>query len=354
MANPAANPTGFLDALTATTVQDILPTVADNVYRSDVLFAMLRENNLRTWQGRQINENFLYNVENGGFYATGSTFDITQKQVNTAGAWLPKNLYTNVTLNLEMTEVYNMGPQAVVSIADTRMQNAALTSAARLAIALYQGGQAGNGRELALNGMPEILNDGVTAGYDGQIYANYGTVPRNGTIGRALNSPMTVADSGFASNISGPIILPTLNGLLNSVMIGTSYADVAITTNLGMTYISNKMQPFQRTETQDAKLGFNSVVYKQTRFFASQYAPGTVVPERGTELGFPTGLTGETLWLLASKDFRLYEAAGLFGLQFTGWKVAQDNNSIAGQQLFAGNVINISPRQSRYAFNITG
>ena len=90
MANPSASPSGFLDALTATTVQDILPTVADNVYRSDVLFAMLRENNLRTWSGRQINENFLYDVENGGFYGTGDTFNITQKQVNTAGSWLPE------------------------------------------------------------------------------------------------------------------------------------------------------------------------------------------------------------------------------------------------------------------------
>lgn len=352
MANPAASPSGFLDALTATTVQDILPTVADNVYRSDVLFAMLRENNLRTWSGRQINENFLYDVENGGFYGTGDTFDITQKQVNTAGAWLPKNLYTNVTLNLEMTEVYNMGAQAVVSIADTRMQNAALTSAARLAIALYRGGQ--GSRVLALNGMPEILNDGITAGYDSETYTTYGTVTRNGTIGTALNSPMTVADSGVDSNISGPILIPTLDRLYNSVQIGTSFADVMITTNLGMSYISNKFQPLQRTETQDGRFGFNSLVYKQARVFQSQYAPGTIVPEKGASLGFPTGLTGETLWLLKSKDFQFYEASGLFGLQFTGWKVAQDNNSIAGQQLFAGNIINISPRQSRYAFNITG
>lgn len=352
MAQPAFEVSGFLDALTATTRRKILPTVADNLYRSDPLFAMLKQNNLRNWEGPQIQEAFLYQPVGGGFYAPGDSFTITQTQDLTAGNWQPKFLYSPVTITLEETEVFNTGAiEAAISIIDTKMQNASLTMAARLAIALYQGGQ--GSRVLALNGMEEILNDGSTAGFAGNTYANYGTVPRNGAIGSALNSPMTVAASGVAANVSGPITYPVLETAYNSVCIGSAYPDVIVTTNLGMSYIKKKFQPQQRFETQDAKLGFNSLVFNQSRIYQSQYAPGTVVPEFGATLGYPTGLSGETIWFLRSKDFQLYERNGLFGMGFTGFKVAQDNNTIAGQQLFAGNVINIQPRLSRYLYNVT-
>jgi hypothetical protein len=165
---------------------------------------------------------------------------------------------------------------------------------------------------------------------------------------------MTVASSGVAANVSGPILYPTLETAYNSVCIGSSYPDCIITTNLGMSYIKKKFQPQQRFETQDAKLGFNSLVFNQARIYQSQYAPGTVNPEFGSALGFPQSLSGETIWFLKSKDFQLMERSGLFGMGFTGFKVAQDNNTIAGQQLFAGNVINIQPRLSRYLYNVTG
>lgn len=353
MAQPSFEVSGFLDVLSATTRRKILPTVADNLYRSDPLFAMLHANNLRQWQGPQIQEAFIYQPAGGGFYAPGDSFTITQTQDLTAGNWQPKFMYTPVTITLEESEVFNTGnTEAAISIIDTKMQNASLTMAARLAIALYQGGQ--SARVTALNGLEEILNDGSTAGFAGNTYANYGTVPRNGTIATALNSPMTVAASGVAANIAGPILYPTMEVAYNSVCIGSSYPDVTLTTNLGMSYIKKKFQPQQRFETQDAKLGFNSLVFNQSRIYQSQYAPGTVVPEFGSTLGFPTGLTGETLWFLKSKDFQMYESHGLFGMGFTGFKVAQDNNTIAGQQLFAGNIINIQPRLSRYLYDIRG
>ena len=347
MAQPAFEVSGFLDALTATTRRKILPTVADNLYRSDPLFAMFKANNLKQWEGPQIQESFLYAPEGGDFYAPGATFNITQTQSLTAGNFQPKFLYVPVTVTLEETEVFNTGAtEAIVSIIDTKMQNASYTMAARLAIALYQGGQ--GSRILALNGMEEILNDGSNAGFAGNTYANYGTVPRNGTIATALNSPMT----GPTANVAGPVLYSTLERAYNSVCIGSSNPDVIVTTNLGMSYIKQKFQPQQRFETQDAKLGFNSLVFNQARIYQSQYAPGTVVPEFGAQLGFPTGLTGETIWFLNSKTFSLYERSGMFGMGFTGFKVAQDNNTISGQQLFAGNVTNIQPRLSRYLFNV--
>lgn len=349
MAQPAFLVSGFIDEINATTRRHIVPEMADGVFRNDPLLAMLRANNLEKYPGgMQISQNFLYAVLGGGAYTPGDSFPVTRRQIQTAGSWQPKHYYVPVTELLEVIQVYNKGPEAVFRIIDVDMQAAALTMSARLAIDLYQGGQ--STRVLKMNGLAEILNDGTNNSFDGSTYATYGTVTRSSVDG-ALKSLLTTP----TSNINGPITYKALEELYNSVCIGAEYPDCMITTNLGMSYIKQKFQPQWRTETQDGKLGFNSLVFNQAKIYQSQYAPGTVAPEAATDLGWTTVSAGETLFFLNSKTFKFWVSDDpLFGFGFTGFKVAQDNSVVSGQYFFAGNTTCVSPRYSRHAFGITG
>lgn len=348
MAQPAYEVSGFLSELTATTRRTIVPEVSDNVMVSDPFLAMLRAQHLETYPGgSQIQVPFLYAAEGGGAIAPGATLDIARRQTMTAGNWQPKEYYVPITEILEQLNVFNRPPAAVIKIIDTKMQGAALTMSARLAIASYLGGQ--STRALHLNGLAEILNDGSNASFDGTTYTEYGTVPRNGTIAAALNSPMT----GPTANINGPITQRIIETAINSVVVGNERPNTLITTNLGMSYIRLKYQPQWRTESVDPKVGLQNMIVSGAKLYQSQYAPGTVAPPDATNLGYST-ISGESLFVLNDRSFKLYISDDpLFGFGFTGFKVAQDSTVVSGQYFFEGNIINIQPRFSRVLWNFT-
>lgn len=344
--------TGFLDELNTSTQRFIVPGIIDNVFKNDPLLAYMKKNNLEKFPGgTQIQENLVYAaLPNGGAYADGDTSTIDIVQTETGATFLPKNYWVPVGISKNQAQVFNKGPEAVFRLVDARLQNAALTMSAILAIALYNDGQSA-GRTLQLNGLAEMLNDGSNNSWNGSTYTTYGTLTRNGTIGAALNSPMT----GPTSNVNGPITYKILEEAYNSVVIGDEYPNLMVTTNLGMSYIKEKFQPQWRVETQDPKIGFNGVKFNQAMLIQSQYAPGTVAPSDATKLGWTTVSAGESLFYLNTKYFRMYVTDDPeFGFGFTGFKPAQDTLVVAGQYLFTGNVTCQSPRLNKQLFAITG
>jgi hypothetical protein len=299
--------------------------------------------------GTSIQENFVYGTLKGGAYAPGDTFDITTRQTDTGATFMPKHYAINVSLFKEQIQIYNKGPEAVFSIVDSKMSNAALTMSATLAIDLYKEGQSAT-RALHINGLPEIINDGSNASYDGSAYTTYGGVTRSGTVGSALNSPMTSP----TASVSGPITYKLLEEGYNTICIGPEHPDLLVTTNLGLSFIKEKFQPQWRTETVDPKIGFSSVVFNGSRIMQSQYCPGTL-GVNDTNLGNYLDATGETLWMLNTKYFRFWVTDDPeFGFGFSGFKPAQDNTVVAGQYFFAGNVTCQAPRLQRGFFDITG
>jgi len=339
----------WLDELNTSTHIDIVPGVTDNVFLNDPVLAMFRSQRLEMFKGgSKIQENFLYAPMDGGAYAKGDSFSLDRRQTVTGGQFDPKFYHINVTEFKEDIQVFNKGSEALFKLVDVDMQNAALTMSAMLAVDLYQDGQ--GTRSLHMNGLAEILNDGVNNSWSGSTYTTYGQVTRNGTIGAALNSPMTLP----AANVAGPLSYKLLEEAWSSVVIGPEAPNMIATTNLGMSYIKEKFHPQLRIETQDPKIGFNSIMFNSSRIFASQYCPGT----RGTNdpvLGNYYTAAGEVLWMLNTKFFRFWVTDDTeFGFGFTGFKPAQDNTQVAGQYLFAGNMTCQSPRLSRHFFGITG
>ena len=340
----------WLDELNTSTKIHIVPGVTDNVFLNDPFLAMLRAQNLERFPGgTKIQENFLYATMLGGSYAKGSTFNLTRRQTTTGGDFMPKLYYVNISEFKEDIQIFNKGPEAVFRIVDVDMQNAALTMSAILAVAVFNEGISAT-RTLELNGLAEILNDGTNQSWTDATYPTYGGVSRNGTIGSALNSPMT----GPAANVNGVVSYKMLEEGYSSLMIGPEAPNMILTTNLGLSYIKEKFHPQLRIETQDPKIGFNSIVFNSARIYQSQYAPGT----RGQNdpvLGNWLDAGGETLWMLNTKFFRFWVTDDPeFGFGFTGFKPAQDNTQVAGQYLFAGNITGQSPRLSRHFYNITG
>lgn len=347
-----ANLTGFLDELNTSTQRHIVPGIVDNVFKNDPLLAYMKKNNVEKFPGgTQIQENLVYAaMPNGGAFADGSTFVMEIQQVETGATFFPKFYGVPVTISKSQIQVFNKGPEAVFRLVDSRLQNAALTMSAILAIALYNNGQ-DTTRTLELNGLAEMLNDGTNNSWNGSTYGSYGTLTRNGTIGAALNSPLT----GPTSNVAGPITYKLLEEAYNSVVIGDEYPNLIVTTNLGMSYIKEKFQPQWRVETQDPKIGFNGVKFNQAMVIQSQYAPGTVAPSESTKLGWTTVSAGETIFFLNTKYFRMYVTDDPeFGFGFTGFKPAQDSLIVGGQYLFSGNVTCQAPRMSKQLFAVTG
>lgn len=347
-----ANLTGFLDELNTSTHRHIVPGIIDNVFKNDPLLAYMKKNNLEKFTGgTQIQENFVYAaMPNGGAFADGSTFTMDIAQVETGATFFPKFYGVPVTISKNQVQVFNKGPEAVFRLVDSRLQNAALTMSAILAIALYNEGQTA-GRVLELNGVAEAVNDGTNNSWTGATYTTYGTLTRNGVIGAALNSPMTSP----TTTVSGPITYKILEEAYNGVVIGDEYPNLMVTTNLGMSYIKEKFQPQWRVETQDPKIGFNGVKFNQAMVIQSQYAPGTVAPSDATKLGWTTVSAGETIFYLNTKYWRMWVTDDPeFGFGFTGFKPAQDSLIVGGQYLFAGNVTCQAPRLQKQLCAITG
>lgn len=340
----------WLDELNTSTKIDIVPGVVDQVFKNDPLLAHLRANNIERFTGgTKIQENFTYAMLNGGSYSPGDSFDITTKQTDTGGQFDPKHYQVSVSLYKEQVQIFNKGVNAVFRLVDSKMQNAALTMSAILAVDLYNGGTAT--RAGKINGLPEALDDGSVAAWDGTTYTTYGGVTRGGTVGSALNSPMTSP----AASIAGPITYKILEESYNSVVIGSEHPDLIVTTNLGLSYIKEKFQPQWRTETQDPKTGINSIVFNAARVMQSQYCPGTKGLAADGALSNYYTAAGETLWLLNTKYIRFWVTDDPeFGFGFSGFKPAQDNSMVAGQYFYAGNLTVQAPRLMRHHYAITG
>jgi hypothetical protein len=313
----------------------------------------MKKNNLEKFTGgTQIQENLVYaSLPNGGAYADGQTASIAIVQTETGASFIPKNYWVPVAISKIQAQVFNKGPEAVFRLVDSRLQNAALTMSAILAIALYNQGQT-SPRVLELNGLAEMLNDGSNNSWTGAAYTTYGTLTRGGTIGSALNSPMTSP----TANVAGPITYKILEEGYNTVVIGDEFPNLMVTTNLGMSYIKEKFQPQWRVETQDPKIGFNGIKFNQAMVIQSQYAPGSLgVNDANLGNYLAPSSQGETLFYLNTKYFRMWVTDDPeFGFGFTGFKPAQDSLTVAGQYLFTGNVTCQAPRLSRQLYNITG
>ena len=353
-----------LDQITVSTKRYIrsTPKLIDNVFQNDPLLAYAKLNVREDFDGgRLIEENFYYNGLIGGPYLKGKEFDISEPQIEQGCQFNVKFFQVNVTLSKEDIQVINKGPNAAFKIIESRVNAAYMTIGAQLAIAQYLNGINAN-YTANLNGLPEALNDGSTASWDGNTYATYGTITRGGAVGTALNS--------VPVNVAGTIEYNSLEENYGACSYGTIEPNLVVTTPLGYSYIKEKFQTQQRfQDTQDPKIGFNGLKFNNATVLKSRYCPGTYISGAGDPIAvtFMKQMTGgavivyptvasETLWMInATKPFmNMYVSDDPeYGFGFTGFKPAQGNTKVAGQVLFAG-AMTYAPRYHKQLYGITG
>ena len=346
--------------------------LVDNIFNVSPFLAYMKSNLKEDFTGgRLIQENFLYDTLIGSFYAPGGTFNITQKQIEQAGQFVPKYAYTNISLYKEDIQVLNKGNETqIFDIVQSRTEVAMQNIGAQIALAAYNEGQgslAGYWNK-SLNGLAEALNDGSTASWNNQTYSTYGTITRGGTVGDALDS--------VPVNVGTAIDYPVLEEQYGNVTFGAIEPNLIVTTVLGYSYIKEKFQAQQRYEsTTDLKLGITGMKFNGATILKDRYCPGEYLNGSsgradvianafmdnlsgvaGTR--YPAlAASGETLWILnAKKPYMQFYVTDdpEFAFGFTGFKPAQDNTTIAGQILFAGNMTVPGPRYHKQLYGITG
>ena len=359
-----------LDQLNVATTKyiDRNPALRDAFFQDDPLLRFEKENLKKTYLGGTlVQEGFMYQGAPSGFIAKGQELDITEKQVEQACAFTPREIYANITLSLEDIKIFNKGPAAAFDLVKSRVTNAYMTLSANSAIAQYLNGIRAN-YTLLPNGLAEVCNDGTNASWDGATYATYGTITRGGQVGPALNS--------VPVNVNGTIEYNTLVENYSKVSFGTNKPNLIVTTPLGEAYVEERFQPQQRfNDATTAQFGFTGLKFKSAIILSSRYAPGSEISGNqsatqtaaaqanamlsastgGVVTAYPT-LTSETLWMLNARDpwLRLYVVDDpLFGGGFTGFKVAQGNFKVTGQIALAFN-ITAQPRYHKQLFGITG
>lgn len=336
-----------LDQLTASTRRLVRedPSLIDMVFQADPVLAYLRQNLREDYDGGyRIDEPFVFDGMNGGAFAKGAEFDITEKQVEQNLQFTIKEYYADVTLALEDVRLINTGRQRIFSLVKSRMSNAYMTLGAHIALSLYMNGQRAGFTNM-VNGLAELINDNSVVSWDNNTYSLYGTITRGGQVGTALNSSVV--------NVNGAITYNRLSTSYAAASYGSVTPNLGVTTPTGLVYIKNHFQPQQRFETVDPNIGFRGVQFEGATIIVSRYCPGTYLEgSNGTAdsvaVTFMTKSSGgvltrypatavassETLfWVNARKPYLNFYVSrdALFGFGFTGFKWAQGNLKVAGQ-----------------------
>ncbi len=312
------------DDLTSKTNKFIVPRMVDEVYKSSPLFTRLRTRNMERFEGGQtIRHPIMYAKLKGGAFTRGGSFDTSYVQTDTALEVLVKYYYVNVTL-YGVDNVLNRGAEAAMSLVESKMVNASARMADLLGVDLFLDGQGTNSTALQLDGLQASVDDGTN-------FVSYGGILRT-DIATGDNAGI----NSYYQNLT-TLTLGAVQTAYGSSWFGREHVDLIVSPQAIWDTLWNKIQPQQRfrEESSDvAKIGFQALRFNNSSVTVDQLCP----------TGFMFGLNTKFIqfWITTMPKYQ-------FG--FTGWKEAQNTDDVAGQYLFAGNLLNVGPR---FMFKIQG
>lgn len=375
-------PDPILDEINLTTLKEIYPRVIEDNFFLDTPFqAYLRARSMVPFGGGAFMQNvFLYAPMIGGSYAKGASFNISKRQTLAGTLFDPKYYEVSVPEYKEDIQVLNKGPLAVFSLIDIDLRNALNTISAIIAVAMSLHGQ-GTGTNIVgnrpndINGWIEALNDGITPGWDGSIFASYGTQPRNGIISNKLNSVPVWC--GTSAGATAPISYQIMEELYQIASIGREEPDLIVGNKAVYAFIKERIQPQQRfAQERDPYFGVSGMRMNSAMILKDDYFPSLKFGQNDPDIGnwltgtftspatvgtgsnMPTATlltVGEVLayfntrkWLFRISDDPEY------GFGFSGFVPAQDNTKVVGQEKAAVNLECTGPRYNIQAFGIGG
>ena len=369
--------------LNATTLFEIYPRVVEDEYFLAAPFlAYLRDHCLVPFTGGTFMQAmFRYAPLIGGFYAPGADFNITKRQTISAMQFDPRYSYVSIPEYKEEIQVENKGELAVASLLDADMQNGVDTINEIYAVAIHQSGQ--GARILAVNGLAEAVNDGITPSWDGNIYANYGLIARNGAVGSVLNSIPLFC--GTAAGAAGVASYATYEEAYQDACVGKKEPNLIDGNKAVTAYAKEKLQVQQRFQQErDPVWGVMGFRFNNAMWLKDDYSPslkygqanraggqsfltgtfvspgttangGTASPASNLPVPGTVVTVGEVVWMLNTFDwlFRITDNEE-FGFGFSGFVPAQDNTRVVGQIKAMANLECMSPRTQKQLYGIAG
>jgi hypothetical protein len=308
------------DDITGKVNKHIVPRLVDNVYKSSPVFTRLRTRNAERFEGgTSIRHPIAFAELNGGAFTRGGTFNISYVQTDTALEVVPKYYYVNITL-FGTDNVLARGPDAAMNYVESKMVNASGKMAKLLGTDLFLDGTGVYSPAINLDGMQQALDNGI-------LFPTYGGITR---------TDMGIAPGTNNAGINAYVnALPTFDMIAmqlayGSAWFGNEHVDLIVTTQLIWNLIWNKIMPQQRylEESSDvAKIGFQSLRWNGASITVDQYCPAGLI--------FGLNTKYIQFWISTLPKYQ-------FG--FTGFKEAQNTDDVAGQYLFAGNLLFPAPR----------
>jgi hypothetical protein len=295
-------PDPIYDEINLITLKEIYPkTVEDNFFLNTPFLAYMRDHCLVPFGGGAFMQNvFLYAPLIGGFYAKGDNFNLAKRQTLAGTQFDPKYVEVNITEYKEDIQVIQKGAHAVFKLIDIDLENAMKTISAIVAIAIQNHGQAAGAnivgaRANAINGWIEALNDGTLFSWDGSIFANYGTAPRNGVVGAALNS--TPQWCGNADGSSAPITYQVLEETYQDASIGPEEPNLGVMNKAVFAFIKERIQPQQRfAQERDPIYGATGFRMNNAMMLKDDYFPSLKYGKNDPDLGnYLTGTIASNL-----------------------------------------------------------
>lgn len=315
--------------VSAVTVNYISDDMVDNYFKVSPVFVKVWKGGkmARPFEGGlQIQQPFQYAPLKAGPFATGSVFDISYIETQTAMFFNVKFYYSNITLQRTQFPL-NRGPEAVMNFIEPKMVNSEQALAQALIQDFYRDGQGTVSSQIAL--------DGILAGYDdGTNYPSYGGVTRS-----AVGVGASTGINGYFQNVNGPFSLQLLQLAYGQATFGTNQPDLISTTQPIYNSFWAKMLPIQRTYNTDPDLqgaGFKSFMFNGMAVVVDQYCPS----------GYIFGMNTDFLNAYVSED-------PLFAFGFTGFKELPNSIDMAGQNIFGGNIVVSAPRLGFILQNVT-
>jgi hypothetical protein len=353
--------------INAFTQQELVPRTTDVIFKQSPLFVrLMNRRTIKVDGGTQIQRPIQYAKLNGGFFSRGDSFNTAFVQTDTAFLVNWKHAYVNITL-YGTDDVLNRGRNAAFSQVESKFSNASMRMAEIIAKSMYQDGQQAVGATgttgsdpyfspaTSMDGLLAWIDDGNTASsYDAatdltKSFTSVGGITRTDLFATAPSfstaktpvSAVAGANSFVNRTMSSFALLDVQEGF-GSAWYGNEYPDLIVCSMGGFNKFWNAIQSLQRYNDEQAdvaKVGFRTFRFNGlTEVTVDKY-----MPNDGTR-GFMLGLNTNYVELYITSNPR-------FQFGFTGFKDDQKTIDLAGQFLWAGNMVCPNPRTS---FKIIG
>lgn len=290
-----------------------IPVLQDQYYYSTPLTALLMAKSKVTYDsGKQIDQPVLYGELPSGWYNGLDTFDISSVEESTLAKFDWKQFYVNVTID-GTTLLKVEGSEKVLSIIETKMENASKTFNKQLNESMFVDGGA-----KAL----ETLGDGIN------------TTGTYGEINKATNSWW----QGNVNSTGGAFSMDMLQTEYGNCSDGQIHPDLILTTQAIYNKIWARVQPVQRGNLDNtpgiAGIGFTGINFNQATIVVDNYCPSGHI-------------------YLLNSDFWKMIVHSKRDMYWTDKKVPLNQDAYVRQLLWAGALFTVAPRWNGQITNVT-